>query len=65
MIKKFLNAILGFAAVMAVSVTAYAYEPTDKFYADESIANDISSNLYGGDLGSYFFIRNSECDVRF
>ena len=60
MIKKFLSAILGFAAVMAVSVTAYAYEPTDEFYADESIANDISSNLYGGDLGSYGFLYGTQ-----
>lgn len=60
MIKKFLSAVLGFAAVMAVSVTAYAYEPMDEFYADESIANDISSNLYGGDLGSYFFLYGTQ-----
>lgn len=60
MIKKFLSAVLGFAAVMAASVTAYAYEPTDEFYADESIANDISSNLYGGDLGSYFFLYGTQ-----
>ncbi len=60
MIKKFLSAVLGFAAVMAVSVTAYAYEPTGEFYADESIANDISSNLYGGDLGSYFFLYGTQ-----
>ena len=60
MIKKFLSAVLGFAAVMAVSVTAYAYEPTDEFYADESIANDISSNLYGGDLGSYGFLYGTQ-----
>lgn len=60
MIKKFLSAVLGFAAVMAVSVTAYAYEPTGEFYAGESIANDISSNLYGGDLGSYFFLYGTQ-----
>lgn len=60
MIKKFLSAVLGFAAVMAVSVTAYAYEPMDEFYAGESIANDISSNLYGGDLGSYFFLYRTQ-----
>ena len=60
MIKKFLSAVLGFAAVMAVSVTAYAYEPMDEFYADESIANDISSNLYDGDLGSYFFLYGTQ-----
>ena len=60
MIKNFLSAVLGFAAVMAVSVTANAYEPMDEFYADESIANDISSNLYGGDLGSYGFLYGTQ-----
>lgn len=56
MIKKFLSAVLGVAAVLTVSVTAYAYEPTGEFYASESVVEDISSNLYGGDLGSYGFL---------